>query len=81
MLQYLSEGPFLESMTHDSAVICDKTLAELHDEEQLAFQRMRDLAKESQMDPMKRVAALQATKDWMNAHKAVVARKKGVEKN
>ena len=66
---------FMGNVTHDTAaVISDKTLRQLQDEEQAAFQRMRDLGKQSQVDPTKRVAALEAMKEWMNAHKAVIAR-------
>ena len=68
---------FLSGMTHYTAVVVsDKTLAQLQDEEQAAFQRMRDLGKESQVDPTKRVAEIEAMKTWMNAHKAVIARTK-----
>lgn len=52
----------------------EKALAQLRDEEQSAFQRMRDLEKESQLDPTKRAAALAAKKEWMAAQKAVIAR-------
>ena len=52
----------------------EKSLAQLWDEEQVAFQRMRDLERESQIDPTKRAAALTAKKEWIAAQKAVIAR-------
>lgn len=66
---------FMGNGTHYTAVVVsEKTRRQLQDEEQAAFQRMRDLGKQSQLDPTKRVAALEAMKEWMNAHKAVIAR-------
>lgn len=52
----------------------EKTLTQLQDEEQAAFQRMRDLENESQLDHTKRAAALAAKKVWMATQKAVIAR-------
>jgi hypothetical protein len=54
----------------------EKSLAQLRDEEQVAFQRMRDLESESQIDPTKREAALTAKKEWIAAHKAVISRER-----
>jgi hypothetical protein len=62
---------------YTAVILTEKTLAQLQDEEQEAFQRMRQLEKESQSDPTKRAAAVAAIKEWMAAQKAVITRTRG----
>ena len=62
---------------YTAVILTEKTLAQLQDEEQAAFQRMRQLEKESQSDPTKRAAAVSAIKEWIAAQKAVITRTRG----